>query len=158
MLLVPHTIVGIAIGVAVPNPYIAVPLSFGLHFLGDLVPHWDYCYKSHDGVVDKYYPLKVMADMSLGIGLGLFFTFYALWQMQNPGLALNIFLSGIAAVLPDALMGPAMFDENAGGIPRLIYKIQNRIHFQAPLPWGLISQVIVAGICLLLILNSTVLL
>lgn len=158
MLLTPHTIVGIAIATAIPNPYIAVPVSIGFHFLGDLVPHWDYCYKSNEGVVDKNYPLKVMADMSIGIGIGMFFTLYFLWQMKNPGMALNIFLCGIASVLPDALTGPAILDENAKGLPKLMYKIQDKIHFVAPLPWGLISQLVVAGACLLLILNSTLLL
>ncbi len=158
MLLTPHTIVGIAIATAIPNPYIAVPTAIAFHFIGDLVPHWDYCRKSHEGVVDKQYPLKVMADLSLGIGIGLFFTFYFLWQMKNPGMALNVFLCGICSVLPDAITAPIIFDENAKGLPRLMLKIQDKIHFSAPLPWGLISQIVVAGACLLLILNSAVLL
>ena len=95
-----------------------------------------------------------MADMSIGIGLGMFFTLYALWQLKNPAMAQNIFLCGISSVLPDVLTGPVIFDENTRGLPRLIYKIQDKIHFQAPLPWGLISQVVVAGACLLLILSS----
>jgi hypothetical protein len=157
MLLTPHTIVGIAVATAIPNPYIAVPTSFILHFLGDLVPHWDYCHKSHEGVIDKKYPLKIMADLSLGIGFGLFFTLYFLWQMKNPGMAINTFLCGIAAVLPDAITGPIIFDGDTKGFPKLMYKIQDKIHSVAPLPWGLISQLVVAGACLLLILNSTVL-
>lgn len=160
MLLTPHTIVGIAVATAIPNPYIAVPTAFVLHFLGDLVPHWDYCHKSHEGIVDKKYPLKVMTDLSLGIGFGLFFTFYFLWQMKNPGMALNVFLCGISSVLPDAIIAPLMFDDNVKGLPKLTYKIQeiqDKFHFSAPLPWGLISQLAVAGACLLLILNSTVL-
>jgi hypothetical protein len=157
MLLTPHTIVGIAVATAIPNPYIAVPTSFVLHFLGDLVPHWDYCYKSNEGTVDKNYPLKIMADLTLGIGFGLFFTFYFLWQMKNPGMAINTFLCGISAVLPDAITGSVIFDENVKGLPKLMYRIQDKIHFVAPLPWGLISQLVVAGACLLLILNSTVL-
>ncbi len=157
MLLTPHTIVGIAIATAVPDPLIAVPLSFSMHFLGDLVPHWDYCSHNEEGKVDKLYPMKVMLDMSLGIGIGLFFTFYALWVMKNPSLALNIFLCGIASVLPDALTGPAIFDENSRKLPKLFYKVQHFMHAKAPLPWGLVTQILVSGVCLLLILNSTIL-
>ena len=155
MLLTPHTLVGIAVASVIPNPYIAVPVSFGLHFLGDLVPHWDYCYISRKGNVEKFYPLKIMADMSLGIGFGMFFTLYALFILNNPISALNIFLCGITAVLPDAIMAPVMFDPKTEGIPKLMYKVQTFLHFQAPLPWGLISQIIVSVSCLLLILDST---
>jgi len=157
MLLTPHTLVGIAIATAIPNPYIAVPVAFVFHFVGDLVPHWDYCSTSNNGTADKKYPLKVMADLSLGIGIGLFFTFFFLWKMNNPGMALNVFLCGITSVIPDAITAPTIFDESTKGLSKWMYKVQCKIHFPAPLPWGLISQILVAGGCLLLILNSRVL-
>jgi len=158
MLLTPHTIAGIAIATAIPDPYIAVPVAFGMHFLGDLVPHWDYCYESSDGKMDKLYPMKIMLDMSIGIGIGLFFTFYFLWVMKNPIMAANIFLCGIASVLPDAITGPAIFNENASGLPKFMHRIQHIVHFKAKLPWGILTQVLVSGVCLLLILNSAQLL
>lgn len=157
MFLTPHTLVGITIATAIPNPYIAIPTAFAFHFLGDLVPHWDYCYISKNGVMDKHYPLKIMADMSLGIGVGMFFTLYALFALNNSGFAINIFLCGIVSVLPDAIMAPVMFNPNTKGFPKLMYRIQTKLHFQVPLPWGLISQIFVSAVCLYLILNSTVL-
>lgn len=157
MVLTPHVIVGIAVATAIPNPYIAVPTAFVLHFFGDLVPHWDYTYISDSGKIDKLYPLKVMMDMGLGIGFGMFFTLYALFVLKNPATALNIFLCGITAVLPDAIVAPTIFDPETKGLPKLMFKFQSFVHFHAKLPWGLVSQVIVSAFCLLLILNSTVL-
>jgi hypothetical protein len=157
MLLTPHTIVGVAIASTIPNPYIAVPTAFAFHFLGDLVPHWDYCRLSNNDILDKYYPLKIMADLSLGIGFGMFFTLYTLFVMNNPTFAVNIFLCGIFSVLPDAIVAPVMFNSEVKGLPKLMFNFQRIMHIQIPLPWGLISQIVVSAVCLLLILNSTVL-
>jgi hypothetical protein len=154
MILTPHVIVGVAIATTIHNPYIAVPTALALHFAGDLIPHWDYARESDDGTINKYYPLKIMADMSLGIGIGMFFTMYALFAMNNPVLAGNVFLCGIFSVLPDVLIAPVIFNSDVKGFSKFVFKIQTFLHFHAPLPWGLISQIFVSAACLLLILNS----
>lgn len=154
MILTPHVIVGVAIATAIHNPYIAVPTALVLHFAGDLIPHWDYSPVSDDGTINKYYPLKIMADMSLGIGVGMFFTMYALFAMNNPALAGNIFLCGIFSVLPDVFVAPVIFNPDVKGFSRSVYKLQTFIHFHATLPWGLISQIAVSAACLFLILSS----
>jgi hypothetical protein len=79
---------------------------------------------------------------------------YALFAMHNPTLAVNIFLCGIFSVLPDVFVAPVIFNPDVKGFSRFVYKIQTFIHFQAPLPWGLISQIFVSAACLFLILNS----
>lgn len=138
--------VGTAIAVAVSNPYIAVPLAFASHFLGDLVPHWDFFSNTTSEEKTKgWRVLGVMADLTIGVGLGAMFTFFALWKLQNTPLALNIFLCGIASVLPDVLIGPYVYRTN--GVNFLSYwahKIQSKMQFPAPLPWGIVSQIIVS--------------
>ena len=42
MLLTPHTLVGVAIATNISNPFLAIPLAFISHFLGDKIPHWDF--------------------------------------------------------------------------------------------------------------------
>ena len=154
MLLTPHTLVGIAVAVSVKEPLIAVPTSFFLHFLGDLVPHWDFCIESEEGKTDPYYPLKVIADLSIGVGIGMFFTLLTLWVIKDPLLSINVFLCGIASVLPDAITGPAIFNKEKKGIPYIMMKIQHIVHFPARPPWGVISQIVVSLSCLILILHS----
>jgi len=158
MLLVPHTIVGVAIAATVPNPLISVPLSFGLHFLGDMVPHWDfYTGTTREERLKGWIPLAIMADLTLGVATGVFFTLYALWVVKNPHLALNIFMCGIASVLPDVITGPSMYIEHANGISKIVHKIQSKLQFQTDLPWGLITQLVVVAASLLLISGSIIL-
>jgi len=155
MLLTPHTIVGVAVAATVPQMGISVPLSFVLHFVGDLIPHWDfYVGTTKEERLKGWRPLALMIDLSVGIAIGLTFTLYALWVLNNPPLALNIFLCGIASVLPDALTGPALYIKNSNGISKTCHKIQSKLQNQADLPWGAVTQLIVVLFSFLLILNS----
>ena len=122
MLLTPHTLVGVAVGASIPNPFIAVPLSFALHFLADKVPHWDfYSNTEKEQRLKGWRPIAVMADLIVAVAIGLTFTYYALWVNGNPAMALNIFLCGIAAVLPDALEGPYIFMDKE---PKILEKLK----------------------------------
>ena len=152
MLLTPHVLVGISIAAATKNPYIAVPVAFASHFVGDLVPHWDFYSEVEDGQeFTGWRPIAVMADLVLGVAFGLSFTLYALWVLKDPVLAIGIFGSGIAAVAPDALMAPAIYNKvNPNKFSKLILKIQSKLQFQAPLPWGMLTQLLVSFSCLLL--------
>jgi len=155
MLLTPHTFVGVAIATAIPNPYIAVPLSFAMHFAGDMIPHWDFFSntKKEERLVG-WRPLAVMADLVIGVAVGLIFTLYTLWVLRNSSLAINIFLCGIVSVLPDALEGPYIYMQSNPKILRWLVKIQSKMQFQAPLPWGVITQIFVIFVSLSLILSS----
>jgi hypothetical protein len=155
MLLTPHTFVGITIGMAVPNPYIAVPLSFVMHFAGDAVPHWDFFSNTKkEERLSGWRPLAVMADLVTGVAIGLFFTLYVLWVKQLPSTALNVFLCGIASVLPDALEGPYIYMKKEPKFLRPITTLQRKSQCQASLPWGVLTQFVVIGVCLFLILSS----
>ena len=41
MLETPHVAVGAAIAVAIPNPYLAIPLALASHMILDHTPHWN---------------------------------------------------------------------------------------------------------------------
>ena len=159
MLLTPHTFVGLAIGATIQNPFLAVPLSIVSHFVGDLVPHWDfYSGTKKEERIRGWRPLAVMADLVLGVAVGLTTTLYVLWVIKNPPLALNVFLSGIGSVLPDVIEGPHIYMENEPKIVKSIAGIQSKLQFQAPLPWGVISQVLVIGVSSWILLHSLALL
>lgn len=151
MLLTPHTFVGLAVGSTISNPLISAPLSFFLHFAGDLVPHWDfYSETSKEDRTKGWRPIAVMADLVVGVSVGLISTLYVLWVKHDSTLALSIFLAGICSVLPDALTAPEIFMKKPPALSRYLGKIQSRLQFQAPLPWGIISQVIVMALSALL--------
>ena len=154
MLLTPHTFVGIAIGVAIPNPFIAVPLSFFAHFVGDRVPHWDfYSNTPKEERLKGWRPVAVMFDLVIGVAVGLTATLYTLWVLKNPHLSLNIFLCGIASVLPDVFETPYIFGKSEPKILSYLTSFQRKIQFQAPLPWGIISQILIVTVSLILILG-----
>ena len=156
MLLTPHTFVGIAIASLIPNPFIAVPLSFIGHFLGDKVPHWDFFSNTKkEERTTGWRPMAVMADLAVGVAVGVAFTSYAYWALNDVNYALNIFLCGIASVLPDALSSLDLFLGKKGKLLNLLNRTQSAMQFQAPLPWGIITQIIVIAISLYLFSNST---
>lgn len=158
MLLTPHTIVGVAVATSVPEIGLAVPISFVLHFLGDMVPHWDfYSDTTKEERIRGWRPLALMADLAIGVAVGMTFTLYALWVLQSPQMALNIFLCGIASVLPDAITGPSIYIKTPNGISKLIHKIQGKLQYQIDLPWGIVTQILVTIFALLLTSNSVTL-
>ncbi|MBI4091486.1 hypothetical protein HY419_01895 [candidate division WWE3 bacterium] len=155
MLLTPHTFVGITIASSVPNPFISVPVSFIMHFLGDKVPHWDFfSNSSKENRLKGWRVMALLADFGLASAVGVAFTLYALWVKNNSNLALNIFLCAIASNLPDALESPHIFFGKNDRFSKALLKIQHDMQFQAPLPWGIISQVVVVASCLILLSGS----
>ena len=155
MLLTPHTLVGIAVATMIRNPLIAVPVSFGLHFVGDMVPHWDfYTGTLREERVRGWRPIAVMADLALGVAVGVSFTLYALWVLNNPGLAVNILLCGVAGVMPDVLTGPSLYLKDSKKLFEWVHSIQSRLQTSAPLIPGVLTQVFVSAFSLVLIANS----
>jgi len=144
MLLTPHTMVGIAIATNIPNPYLAVILSFISHFLGDKVPHWDfYSNTKKEERTVGWRPLAVMGDLAVGVAIGVAYTCYFIWVKQDYIMATTVFFCGIASVLPDALSSLSIYDAKENKFLKTLNKIQSKMQFQAPLPWGVFTQIIV---------------
>lgn len=153
MLLTPHVLVGVTVAKSVPSPLVAVFISIITHFLGDLTPHWDfYSNTPKEKRLKGWRPIAVMADFGLGIAVGLFFTLHALWVKDDPSLALRTFLCGIASVLPDALEAPHIYTDAKIKFVEKLTDIQRKLQNQAPLPWGLLTQVAIMLLCLFVLL------
>ena len=146
--------VGIALATLITNPELAVPVSFAMHFAGDLVPHWDLTDDLTKNAGHGWVPIAIFADLILAVSLGTAFTLYALWVLHNPALALRIFLCGMAAVLPDAISAPAVYNQKTNPVSQLVAKIQGRLQFKAGAFWGSVTQLIVIGVAFLVILSS----
>ncbi len=151
MLLTPHTLVGIAVASVVENPLIAFPVSVGMHYLGDMVPHWDFFSYTEEGDrITGWRPLAVAGELTLAVATGTAFVLYALWILNAPLLAFRFLICGIGGVLPDLLSGLTLYLKNLNGA----LKIQAALQFQSPLPWGIITQVLVSFFSVLVILSS----
>lgn len=155
MLLTPHTMVGVSVAYVLQNPFIAPPLSLMLHFVGDVLPHWDfYTNTTKEQKTTGWRPLAVMADFGLGIAVGVTATLYALWVLRDTTLALTVFLSGVMSVLPDVLTGPSIYMKNANSIFKKMHEFQRKLNTSAPLVVGVLTQLVVASVSIALLVNS----
>lgn len=156
MLLTPHTLVGIAVASVVENPLIAFPVSVGMHYLGDMVPHWDFFTNTEEGErITGWRPLAVAGELTLAVATGTAFVLYALWILNAPSLAFRFLICGIGSVLPDLMSGLTLYLKNLNGVLKANNKIQAVLQFQSPLPWGIITQILVSFFSVLVILSST---
>jgi hypothetical protein len=92
MLTTPHLLVGGAIGTAIANPYLAVPIAASSHFLLDGIPHLMGIVDVED--LDKKDVLFVLGDVFLGLSILL------LLSLGNPAWE-RLWIGAFAAILPD---------------------------------------------------------
>jgi len=144
MLLTPHVFIGLVIAKFVPNPFLAVPIALLSHFLGDLTPHWDFFSNTKkEERLKGWRVLAVMADIGLGIGVGVLFTAKYLWLDHNTTLAITSFLCGIVAVLPDVLEAPYIYLGSAPAFIKGLTNIQRKLQTQAPMLIGITIQILI---------------
>lgn len=145
MLLTFHSLAGAAIASQVPNPLISWPLAFLSHFVLDCMPHWDFF---TDGV---RLPKKVKAAIALDFGLGLMFGL--LFAIKSPVNSFNIIGACFFANFPDGLSAAWMFLGYRPWLVDLNLKIQSKLNFKSPLPWGMGVPVLAAGVSLYFLLR-----
>jgi len=154
MILTSHVAVGIATAEFIENPVLSWPLSFGLHFLFDLVPHWDgLTGASKESSIKPWRWAVIILDIVLGLTLGLTFVFRALWLENNPFKAFNILGACFFSILPDLMELPYVLFKRHLGPSRIILKVQRKLHWRAYLPWGLFPQLIVMALAIFLVLT-----
>ncbi|HSE29528.1 MAG TPA: hypothetical protein VLA77_03005 [Candidatus Saccharimonadales bacterium] len=91
-----HALTGAAIGIAVREPLLVVPLAFASHFALDVIPHFG----GHQIYTwgNKHFTRIIIAD---GIAC---LSIISLIITLNPSLALPVLLGVFFAMLPDALL------------------------------------------------------
>jgi hypothetical protein len=155
MMATPHTLVGIAIGAAVQNPVLAVPLAFLSHYATDLIPHWDvYPHFPSPDEQRTWKNLFILGDILLGIAVGITMTCYALWVVHDQSAALRIFLCGFAGALPDALYAPVVLAKSKNFWLHFNINIQQKLHIQSDAVFGNLMQWAIAAIAFLATLSS----
>jgi hypothetical protein len=135
MLAASHALIGASIAQIIPNPYLGLPLSLLSHFLGDLIPHWDF--RTRKVKRKKLTTITVsLTDAAIGFGLGLIF-----FGSQIPLKYLVAMM--FAAQLPDWIEAPFHILEWNFPPFSSIKKLQSRLHNKKDLPWGLALQLLV---------------
>lgn len=158
MLLTPHTAVGVAIASVLPQPELAIPLSFLSHFALDFIPHWD---KIGLGMREKNAkPISlnspqfeiIALDVLISLSFGLFFANRAL---PDYGRSVTILFSAFAANLPDMFYLPRVFLGKKWGWAEWMIRLQHFVQQRSivSIPWGLLTQAVTVLVCLLVSLR-----
>jgi len=159
MLLLPHTLVGLAAASVVKNPFLVAILSFALHFFMDKVPHWDFYSNTKNDDGSRTTGWRIFAfivDFGIALCVGLFFVFNSLWYLGDSFLAINFLIGAVFSNLPDALEAPYVFHMNIYKKSKFLQKFTDFQRFcqtQAPLPWGILTQVVVSLVCVFLLIR-----
>lgn len=147
MLELPHTLVGAAIAVAIPDPRISLPLALASHFLTDYIPHWNPHINTElksTGKISTRSKIIIMTDASLALIAGTYLA-------ATRGNFVVIMLACLLAVLPDVAEIPYYFlGMKVGWIEKLI-TYQRSHQWNVKPAWGILSQLLVIGICALII-------
>lgn len=153
MLETPHVAVGAAIATKIPNPYIAIPLSFVSHLVLEKVPHWNphiYTEIRKYGKVTKKSITIIVVDALLALFLG---TYVASMVLPNYMHALTILFSCFASVLPDTVEIPYYFFKYKGKLLKKWIDWERSIQCNAELLIGSITQIITIMASLFWIFN-----
>lgn len=142
MLETPHAFVGAAIAVAIPNPFIAIPLAFASHFVLEMVPHWNPHLHSE---TEKYgHPTAkstkiVVADSLIALIGG---SAVAASALPNFWHGITILLACFASVLPDLIEAPYFFLKIKNKMIEKWINFQRSIQSDTAVVPGLITQLI----------------
>lgn len=140
MLVSPHAAAGIAIGILVSNPIIALPAAIASHFILDTVPHWQ-------ETLAPYQPTrKTYLRIPIDIGLAVAMTILALFT--QPSHAAIIVSCALAATMPDLDVLMIVFPALKKGVSKRYWDWHCVIQHETSSLAGLIPQLAVIAISL----------
>ncbi len=143
MLETPHVAVGAAIAVAIPNPFIAIPLAFASHFILDMTPHWNpHSYTE----VQKYGQISIntktlaLIDVGLALTTGFFIASHVLPSQSH---FITIILASFAAVLPDVSKSPYFLLGMRDGIIKKWVDFERSLQVETTFAVGMTVQLLI---------------
>jgi hypothetical protein len=140
MLETPHVFVGAAIAVAIPNPFIAIPLAFASHFILDTVPHWNPHLNIETekfGQPTRKSTVVTAIDSTTALISGSLIAYRAFPNIPH---ALTILACCFASVLPDVMEGPYFFMRKKSLFIKKWITFQKSIQSDTTFIPGLITQ------------------
>lgn len=142
MLETPHVAVAAAIASKIPNPFIAIPLSFVSHFVLDKVPHWNphiITETKQFGHPTKKSTTIIVIDTILALGLGSSIAFLALPDTTK---AITIMLASFASVLPDLIEFPYFYFNKRDSFYEKWSAFQKALQVDSTPFWGILTQLV----------------
>jgi hypothetical protein len=149
MLETPHVFIGAAIAVAIPNPFVAIPLAFASHFVMEMIPHWNPHLNSETlkfGSPTKRSTVITSIDSTVALVSG---SFIAYKFLPNIHQAILILACCFFAVLPDVMEGPYFFLHAKTEWIKKWIAFQKSLQCDTTAFWGILTQLIVIGTVIL---------
>lgn len=148
----PHTVVGATLAVKLGNPWLALPLALGSHFLLDLIPHWNpslYAETQKTGRPSRSSNIIIFFDVLLSLIVGFFIAF-RFWPDNQR--ALVILAACFLAVLPDVIEGFYFYFGSKNPLLKKLILWQHSHQGKAGLVVGLLTQAATITIAFYLLL------
>lgn len=148
MLETPHVIIAAAIAAKIGRPELALPLALASHFVLDMVPHWNPHINQEvekTGSVSKKSTVIIIIDSTVALFSGSYIAYQAL---PNYPLVLTILAASFLSVLPDLAEAPYFFMKLRSKIMGQWISSHRKFQSNAPVFWGLLTQILIVGACL----------
>ncbi|MCB9813612.1 MAG: hypothetical protein H6772_04365 [Pseudomonadales bacterium] len=105
MLSIPHAITGAFIASKLPHPALYIPLTIGMHYLEDWIPHWDVGTGLSSGKRKR--STAIMLELvELVICVGLIYYFF---RGSDSNLVPHIWMGALFGIVPDLIESPRNF-------------------------------------------------
>lgn len=129
-----HALTGAFIGLAVGNPWVAVPAAFISHFVCDAIPHYDVPGATHEARIGSglFWKVQILAGLLLCMGI------VAVLALLHPTHWLLAVICAFLATSPDLLAIPRFMSVRRSNLDIKdkwwFWRFHNRIQwFQKPI-------------------------
>ena len=154
MLETPHVIVAAAIASKVGNPFLAIPLAFGSHFILDGIPHWNPRITTEmkkDGKLSNFSKKIIFTDVALSLISGFYI---ASLSLPDNIRFITVLFSCFAAIIPDLIEAPYyLWGKKTDFVLKKWVPFKKSLQADAsPIP-GILSQILVIAASTYWIMN-----
>jgi hypothetical protein len=153
MLETPHVMVGAAIATKIANPFLAIPLALGSHFLLERIPHWNPHLKTETDKYGKPTTRTTIITTIDAVTALISGSLIAARALPNTGHTITILLACFFSVLPDLVESPYFFMGVRNGLLVKYIAWQKSIQEDAKLIPGILTQLAIIGASLWWILK-----
>jgi hypothetical protein len=124
-----------------PHPALYVPLTLGMHYLQDWIPHWDVGTGLSNGTRRRSTALMLeMVDLGVAVGL--------VWWWFGGGVAgVHVWIGALIGIMPDLWEAPRNFLKWEPWFLKPLNEFHGRFHHSVPdVLFGLVPQVVLLAV------------
>jgi hypothetical protein len=146
MLSIPHSLTGAFIASKLPHPILYIPLTLGMHYLCDWIPHWDVGTGLSNGKRKRSTAIILeLFELTITVGLIYWFFFIDFGKPIdiNDPYTMHIWLGALTGIVPDLIEAPRNFLKWEPWFIKPLNEFHGMFHHSTPnIMLGLLPQVI----------------